>query len=371
MFVICPSCQAAFRVPKDAIPASGRTVRCAACQHEWFTTPETAGKRPEKPKPSLTEVEVMLNAQREAAAAEAEQASHSGWAAMPQANAEPDITDDPRHAASAMVAAADEAEQMQANDEAFEFEQENNEEAPQEEEQTYHVTEEELEAFAGLVSQEELDALPTTSALEALTGEKIEEMPDFDAVFAELEHEEEAHVIPKLRPLRKAAKQAADVQEEKTLLFPVLTKRIAYATAALLVLGIALTLVSHNLEIRHNLPMMERFYSVIGYPSSKGVELIDMKMEKTQLPGKTTYDISGAIINTLQKSVPVPAVRIRLIDEHYNELRRWDFSQEKMMKPNESLPFSAPKLRALSGTEKDAYAFIVDIGNGLEMMLRD
>ncbi len=368
MLLACPFCRATFRVPEGAIPESGRTVRCAKCKHEWHATiPHAEMETPAAP--TLTEVEELLRKKQEAAET-IERAKESSWATMPQ-EADAEISEDPRFIASAMAATADEAHSIHTADDAFQFDKDHQEEVVQEED-TYHVTEEEMQAFAGLVSQEELDAIPTTSVLEALTGEKIEEIPDFDAVLAQLE-EGEPHAIPKLRPLRSKAKgkENDDEAEEKIIVFPTLTKYIGYATAAMLLIGIIFSLIGYNLEIRRNLPVAERFYSLVGYPSSKGIELIDMKMEKTQLPGKTTYDISGAIINKLEHSVPIPTVRIRLVDEHNQELRRWDFSQEKMMKPNESLPFTAPKLRALNGTEKDAYAFVVDIGNGLEMMLRD
>jgi predicted Zn finger-like uncharacterized protein len=36
MILACPSCNMRYAVPNTAIPASGRTVRCASCQHSWF-----------------------------------------------------------------------------------------------------------------------------------------------------------------------------------------------------------------------------------------------------------------------------------------------------------------------------------------------
>jgi|GEM_PF-4328848 len=38
--LVCPSCDAGFKVPATAIPEEGRTVRCAKCKHEWLATPE-------------------------------------------------------------------------------------------------------------------------------------------------------------------------------------------------------------------------------------------------------------------------------------------------------------------------------------------
>jgi predicted Zn finger-like uncharacterized protein len=43
MIVIkCENCDTQFRVPAQALGASGRFVKCTKCQHEWLAKPETA-----------------------------------------------------------------------------------------------------------------------------------------------------------------------------------------------------------------------------------------------------------------------------------------------------------------------------------------
>lgn len=38
--LICPGCEAEYRLPADAIPATGREVECTACGHVWLAHPD-------------------------------------------------------------------------------------------------------------------------------------------------------------------------------------------------------------------------------------------------------------------------------------------------------------------------------------------
>lgn len=39
MILVCPTCDAKFKIPDGAIPAEGRTVRCAKCKNSWHARP--------------------------------------------------------------------------------------------------------------------------------------------------------------------------------------------------------------------------------------------------------------------------------------------------------------------------------------------
>jgi predicted Zn finger-like uncharacterized protein len=51
MILVCPSCDAKFKIPDGAIPAGGRTVRCAKCKNSWHATP-TQIMRKSAPRPA-------------------------------------------------------------------------------------------------------------------------------------------------------------------------------------------------------------------------------------------------------------------------------------------------------------------------------
>lgn len=42
MIATCPACGKRYRLPDDAVPAAGRSVRCAACGHGWAVRPDDA-----------------------------------------------------------------------------------------------------------------------------------------------------------------------------------------------------------------------------------------------------------------------------------------------------------------------------------------
>jgi len=57
MILTCPSCSSRYAVDSQALGASGRTVRCANCQHTWFQEPPADAPRPVDltPPPSLAD----------------------------------------------------------------------------------------------------------------------------------------------------------------------------------------------------------------------------------------------------------------------------------------------------------------------------
>ena len=54
MILACPSCDARFSVPDEALLPDGRTVRCSSCAHQWFA--ESAAD--EAPAPADPEHEI-------------------------------------------------------------------------------------------------------------------------------------------------------------------------------------------------------------------------------------------------------------------------------------------------------------------------
>lgn len=429
MLLACPSCHATFRVPAGAVKDAGRAVRCAKCRHEWHAFPhdlipevsaETALKaadaiekkiRQEEIVKQRHEVEEMLSSLGIPMQADAATVHTQKWpddepeevkeeiAPAVQEILPPAPVPEPKHDPAPRVAAppppmdfsnlsefdfdsvvaapqedaihedetiAEEEHTVEEqSDEAVKAKTETTEDDIDDTiEETYKVSQEEMDAFASLVSQEELDAIGTDSSDGG-------EQSDNDA------HDEETlDVIEARLALMEAAqpkgasKKGASAAKPVRTSSPQTTLWLSLTLAACILLCLSTAFVTQQDMLRARFPFMDNIYNQFGFHSTKGLELIDMKMTKHTLADKTTYDIEGAIKNNRTSFAPVPAVRIRLMDENDNTMRTWDFAQERNIDPNEKITFTAPKLKALTGTEGTPTAIYIDIGNSLEMMQR-
>ena len=74
--------------------------------------------------------------------------------------------------------------------------------------------------------------------------------------------------------------------------------------------------------------------SMYGFPPSSGLTLTDVKMVKQESEKRPMFSISGKIQNTTLDTLPVPILRITLVDSEGSELQFWDFSEKgKPSKP--------------------------------------
>jgi predicted Zn finger-like uncharacterized protein len=105
-----------------------------------------------------------------------------------------------------------------------------------------------------------------------------------------------------------------------------------------------------------------------GYAPSKGVAFKDVNV--IELPGgdDPAVEISGTIINTTSEPMRVPTLHVTLTDKEGSALQYWEFSSDNsMLEPDKTLPFSTGDLNIRFST---ADRFVIDIGNPLELVLR-
>ncbi len=109
--------------------------------------------------------------------------------------------------------------------------------------------------------------------------------------------------------------------------------------------------------------------ATIGYPPSKGLMLSEVGFAKLSDGDQKTYEISGKISNITGRVIPVPNLRVTLVDDDGKSLQYWDFGHGDTapIGPWNKLPFNTGTLEAKlsKGTR-----FVVEIGSALEMPLR-
>lgn len=423
MLLGCPSCHATFRVPAGAVKDTGRVVRCAKCKHEWKAFPqdlipevtaESALKAADAIEKKLHqeeiqrqrhEVEELLSIKPASAPVEAKMPPATASAPMDFANViafdfdsvesaapttetenqeddfaaiqtdtqeepqeepaeEQDVEMDALEAALSAQNTFEETEETQAEDETSEDTSSETEISEQEQEQeaeeAYQVTEDEMQAFASLVSQEELDAIPTAENAQEGDGEE-----SLDVIEARLAIMEAAQ--PKTN---KVAKPKTTGKEKIKKTSAISTLWLSLTFTACVLLCVSTAFVTQQEFLRNHFPVFDKLYNSIGLNSSKGLELEKITFKKNKIGDTFSYDLSGAIKNNRTGYAAVPPVRIRLVDTDGKTMRSWDFAQDKKMEPNESVTFNAPKLKVLTGTEGTPEAFVIDIGNSLEMLER-
>lgn len=77
MILTCPSCETQYFADDSTIGESGRTVKCAACNHSWFVTPE--GVAPKGAAPSMPAHEVYRERVREQRRQKSRFAALTSW----------------------------------------------------------------------------------------------------------------------------------------------------------------------------------------------------------------------------------------------------------------------------------------------------
>ena len=110
---------------------------------------------------------------------------------------------------------------------------------------------------------------------------------------------------------------------------------------------------------------------LFGQPPSIGLALVEVALSKLETDDekKPRYAISGKIINTSDAPLPLPVLRITLVDKEGNTLQPWEDRSAKgtLLQPGEEMPFNFDALepRFTRGTR-----FVLDLGSPLELALR-
>lgn len=203
----------------------------------------------------------------------------------------------------------------------------------------------------------------------------VEPEEDDYPVAAEPDFEPEAHedlpddFEPRLES-RRYATQDYDIPFSPQL--PSLSDQAKRNNRIMMVAAVALVLmlcVSALFTFREQLQgPLAPVYGLLGMPSSQGLALADVSFRAREARNKTRYIVEGKIVNESGEERKVPLLRVAIADKDGNWIASREYEDDARLKPGEAYPFKASNLETSFVDKVDH--LVVEIGNGVELMLR-
>ncbi|GEM_PF-3923217 len=402
MLLQCHNCSSKFRVSAQAI-GDGREVRCATCKNEWFAY---AHDLIDETLPETFSSEEQKNNEEKNIAEEVHEEVHDFVSAF-SASVDDEIEDD---FGSESLLAASNLEDDTTDKSDIVLEENISDDKSTEVEiiaEQNKFSEEDLALSDESLSTENLlvETLPEDiSALEETKDKKEEDFAtsiletiDSDITLKK-NNEDNFAPIPGLAPVfvpvltvnnqdNKGSNydfgNSDNLQDSPNISFAAeralptegsASARRRYwpfcaALAASFLLFVGTSLFTWADDLRKEIPALSGFYDSLGIHDSNGIKLANIKMTNTPLGSKNRYNISGAVINTTGDMRKIPNLSIIMINKNGKVLQSWPFPPRVgSIAPGEKLEFDTGKID--SHFVNSEYAFLIDVGNRLELWRR-
>ena len=114
-----------------------------------------------------------------------------------------------------------------------------------------------------------------------------------------------------------------------------------WAGLAALVLIIAAAAVSYREDVAALWPQAATLYSSIGLNvNARGIAFTDVGYKRETQDGQPVLAVTGKLVNVSAKELPVPEIRVALMDGDRHELYHWNFAATvATLKPGQEVPF--------------------------------
>ena len=116
-------------------------------------------------------------------------------------------------------------------------------------------------------------------------------------------------------------------------------------------------------------PHLGSVYDLLGIPDTSGLVLMDVELRSRPSRSKARFIVEGKIINQSNGVRKVPTLRVAMMDKEGKVIGSREYEAEETLKPGEFYPFKAGRLETAFADQVDH--LIVDLGNGVELMLRE
>lgn len=108
---------------------------------------------------------------------------------------------------------------------------------------------------------------------------------------------------------------------------------------------------------------------LFGFANSKDFVLADVKLTRHEHERRPHYSLAGNILNTGDEEKHIPHLRVTLVDDEGSPLDYWDVAvTELSLAPGKTVAFDTGELDVRFSKD---IRFVVELGNGLELALRD
>ncbi|HEX4533096.1 MAG TPA: DUF3426 domain-containing protein [Rhizomicrobium sp.] len=131
---------------------------------------------------------------------------------------------------------------------------------------------------------------------------------------------------------------------------------------AAIVAIIAAAAVNYREQVAALWPQSATAYSAVGaHVNARGIAFAGVNYKRENQDGQAVLAVTGKLVNVSTKELPVPEIRVVLMDEARHELYHWDFAATvPTLKPGQEVPF----LTRLSSPPPKARHLQVRFANG-------
>ncbi len=99
-----------------------------------------------------------------------------------------------------------------------------------------------------------------------------------------------------------------------------------FLALAALVLGIGWTTIAYREQIATLWPQSSSLYAALGMKANaSGIDFDDVAYRRETQGGQIVLAVSGKLVNKTSRELPVPQIRVALIDDDRRELYHWTF----------------------------------------------
>ncbi len=143
--------------------------------------------------------------------------------------------------------------------------------------------------------------------------------------------------------------------------------KLKAACILLFLLSVYASLLAYYPFIYKISPFAKNFYIKYGLQETKGLVLENADFRKIKKDDKYIFLIKGDVVNTSEKKLKAPDIRITLFNKSGNIMSALNYKlDKKIINPKERIAFD-PKI---NNVPEEAETILVDVGNKLELKFR-